>query len=74
MSDDLIIRNVQPTSLQFHAANDWFVKIHSDGRVEINEDFTMDEAAMEFWRCVIKMAPEFFGQEQSSTFERCMRK
>lgn len=38
-------------------ANEWIVRIHMDGRVEINPKHTLDEAAKAFWDAVIKMNP-----------------
>ncbi len=36
------------------------VKIHRDGRIEVDPKYTTDEAARKFWEAVRMMAPEFF--------------
>lgn len=63
------LRDMKPAFIQFRDGSDWSVRIFHDGRVEINEDHTMDEAARKFWECVINAAPNFFDQAPSE-FER----
>ncbi|RVG88699.1 hypothetical protein [Sinorhizobium meliloti] len=66
---EFCLRDLKTTFIQFQDGNDWSVRIFHDGRVEINEDHTMDEAAQKFWECVINAAPNFFDQTPSE-FER----
>ena len=42
----------QAAPLTFSKEGDWYVRIHPDGRVELNENVTMDEAAQVFWEAV----------------------
>jgi hypothetical protein len=42
----------QAAPLTFSKEGDWYVRIHPDGRVELNENVTMDEAAQAFWEAV----------------------
>ena len=50
---------IQPTRITF-GFDKPAVTIHRDGRVEVHEGFSPDDAAREFWRAVTSMAPEFF--------------
>ena len=47
---------VPPTLLTISNWGDVVVQIHQDGRVEVNEKYSMDEAAKKFWEAVSKTA------------------
>lgn len=65
MSNETIKIFDAPTgsSFTFYAQNvgtqdlDIAVKIHADGRIEIGERFTLDDAAKAFWDAVLKTSP-----------------
>ena len=52
-----------PQILSFVVGGKAAVTIHNDGRVEVHDGFTADEAARAFWDAVVGMAPEYFGKK-----------
>ena len=70
---EITLTNPSIQSLTFHSGTQFIVKFTCDGRIEINPEYQADEAAREFWKCVVKLAPEFFNHD-SSTFERWVNK
>ena len=48
-------------TLQLNGDNQWYLKIHNDGRVELNENFTYEESAKKFYDWVVNIGAQYRG-------------